>query len=30
MNTRVADIAKRQLSRFGISIDEIETLRERG
>ena len=30
MNTRVVDIAKRQLSRFGISIDEIETLRERG
>lgn len=30
MNTRVTDIAKRQLARVGISIDEIETLRKRG
>lgn len=30
MNTRVEDIAKRQLARVGISIDEIETLRKRG
>lgn len=30
MNTKAANIAQRQLARFGISMDEIEILRKRG